>query len=403
MQHLEEGTVHAWLDGAITGDEAAEIERHVATCAECAAMVAEARGFIAASSRILTALDDVPSHVIPTSAVTAEPSSSHRATNRAGGRSRVAPRRTWWRHPGIAAAAAVTFLAVGTWTVVSRGGLKNSQGGFADNASGPPAAPAVAAPTEALIDSAGATRAKAPEPRPETKTTVGDAKKRLATDLEAAPPPAPRPERAKEEDRRVAGATTAQSAELGAGAASASQTRDSLSRQRLSQVAAAPATEPPNAVNSAKTAADRVPINTAAAGRSAERANAFGAREDSDDSRVTSLSGCYALHFVAGGDGPMTIAPVRVPAHIALDAARIAGSVERVARDVSPANEQVSGEYRWRATGTQTFELIVIRDGESVTFPARLGAEDALSGQGPARPMPAGSPVRLQATREPCR
>jgi anti-sigma factor RsiW len=63
--HLEEGTVHAWLDGQLLADEAARVESHVAACATCQAQVAEARGFIAASSRILTALDGVPARVVP--------------------------------------------------------------------------------------------------------------------------------------------------------------------------------------------------------------------------------------------------------------------------------------------------------------------------------------------------
>lgn len=65
MQHLDEGTIHSWLDDALGAEEAARFESHVAECAECAAKVAEARGFIAASSRILTALDDVPGGVVP--------------------------------------------------------------------------------------------------------------------------------------------------------------------------------------------------------------------------------------------------------------------------------------------------------------------------------------------------
>lgn len=64
MQHLDEGTIHAWLDGALPPDEAARAEAHVAECADCAAKVAEARGLVAASSRILTALDDVPRGVV---------------------------------------------------------------------------------------------------------------------------------------------------------------------------------------------------------------------------------------------------------------------------------------------------------------------------------------------------
>lgn len=68
MQHPDEGTIHAWLDGALSADEAAQIDAHVRSCAECAAAVAEARGFIAASSRILTALDNAPRGVIPATA-----------------------------------------------------------------------------------------------------------------------------------------------------------------------------------------------------------------------------------------------------------------------------------------------------------------------------------------------
>ncbi len=65
MEHVDEGTIHAWLDGALAADEGARIAAHIAGCASCAAAVAEARGLIAASSRILSALDDVPGGVIP--------------------------------------------------------------------------------------------------------------------------------------------------------------------------------------------------------------------------------------------------------------------------------------------------------------------------------------------------
>ena len=68
MQHLDEGTIHSWLDGALSADEAARVEAHVNECPQCAAAVAEARGFIAASSRILTALDNAPRGVIPVAA-----------------------------------------------------------------------------------------------------------------------------------------------------------------------------------------------------------------------------------------------------------------------------------------------------------------------------------------------
>jgi putative zinc finger protein len=68
MQHLDEGTIHSWLDGALSGDKAARVEAHVKECPQCASVVAEARGFIAASSRILTALDHAPRGVVPIAA-----------------------------------------------------------------------------------------------------------------------------------------------------------------------------------------------------------------------------------------------------------------------------------------------------------------------------------------------
>jgi hypothetical protein len=68
MQHLDEGTIHSWLDGALSADEAARVEAHVKECPQCAAAVSEARGFIAAASRILTALDNAPRGVIPVAA-----------------------------------------------------------------------------------------------------------------------------------------------------------------------------------------------------------------------------------------------------------------------------------------------------------------------------------------------
>jgi len=95
MQHLDEGIIHSWLDGALSAEEAARVSAHVEECPQCAAAVAEARGFIAASSRILTALDNVPKGVVPIGA-------------------RAKP-RNWaaWR-----AAAAVLVVALGSFAVL---------------------------------------------------------------------------------------------------------------------------------------------------------------------------------------------------------------------------------------------------------------------------------------------
>lgn len=104
MQHLDEGTIHAWLDGELPSAEREELEAHIASCAQCAAAVAEARGFVAASSRILTALDSVPGGVLPKSNSVASKS--------------IAPRKRFTVSRAWMAAAAVLVLS--TVTVIAR-------------------------------------------------------------------------------------------------------------------------------------------------------------------------------------------------------------------------------------------------------------------------------------------
>ena len=93
MNHVDEGTIHAWLDGALNATQSAEVDAHVKSCAECSAKVAEARGLIAASSRILVSLDDTPANVIPKKAP-------------------VAPRRSWRAAPWVSGLAAAAILVV---------------------------------------------------------------------------------------------------------------------------------------------------------------------------------------------------------------------------------------------------------------------------------------------------
>lgn len=65
MQHPDEGMIHTWVDGQLPAEESSALESHVATCERCSAAVAEARGFKAGASRIVSALDIVPGGVIP--------------------------------------------------------------------------------------------------------------------------------------------------------------------------------------------------------------------------------------------------------------------------------------------------------------------------------------------------
>jgi len=103
-QHLDEGTIHAWLDGALAPDESARVEAHASSCTECAALVAEARGLIAASSRILSSLDAVPAGVLPGSERTTDQLAVLRAR-------RAATTRRWWQDRRVLAAASVVLVA----------------------------------------------------------------------------------------------------------------------------------------------------------------------------------------------------------------------------------------------------------------------------------------------------
>jgi anti-sigma factor RsiW len=148
MQHPDEGTIHAWLDGELPEDQANGIAAHVNECPECSAMVAEARGLIAASTRILTALDNVPAGVIPEGA--ARPSAPVR-------------RRRWYDRTDIRAAAALLIVAGASYLVVKRdSGASRETLMVADKvqpAPAPPAAPASPADKPAMEQSVAPQRA----------------------------------------------------------------------------------------------------------------------------------------------------------------------------------------------------------------------------------------------------
>jgi len=55
--HVDEGTVHAWLDGMFSADDAVRVEAHVTRCAACGELAAEARGLMAGASRVVGTLD----------------------------------------------------------------------------------------------------------------------------------------------------------------------------------------------------------------------------------------------------------------------------------------------------------------------------------------------------------
>lgn len=174
MQHLDEGTIHAWIDGELSPEQGGEIAAHVAECPECAAMVAEARGLVAASTRILTALDDVPGGVIPSL-----PDIAPAQTQ--------AVRRRWYQRTDVRAAAALLLVAGTSLVVVQRGADSTAtRATFATVDKGQP-------------NSAASTEAAAAGPVTGTKQVMADA---LSSSAAGPAPRAARPEMPESEMSR---------------------------------------------------------------------------------------------------------------------------------------------------------------------------------------------------------
>jgi hypothetical protein len=222
MQHLDEGTIHAWLDGQLPRDEALEVEAHVAECRQCADAVAEARGLIAASSRILTALDGVPREVVPKQSsfrAEAEAARAHAIADAAadalvplGSVAKRAQRR-WFNGASLAAAAAIV-VAIGTVTVMQRSGRQMpltaaDRPVAASRTSGPSAesvpvpSPAAPLPEKSLGD------ARAAEAQVRRATTSAFAGRELANEAGRRAPSESLAQLKKVEARQVVGAVAA--------------------------------------------------------------------------------------------------------------------------------------------------------------------------------------------------
>jgi anti-sigma factor RsiW len=194
MSHVDDGTLHAYLDGELSALEAVRVEAHADECPACRARLADARGLIARASELLEAA--VPPER-PAPPLRARP-----------------PRRAWRsRWPMAAAASVVLALAIG-WGVGARGPFR-----WADSSTPvapPPEVPrsTPAAPAAPTVDVAVAVR----DEDARTKPSVESVEPAEA----AEPPEAP--------ERRVREAPAEAAArDPGAGRASlAAATRDSV-------------------------------------------------------------------------------------------------------------------------------------------------------------------------------
>jgi hypothetical protein len=57
MSHLDEGTLHALLDGELEGNEVAEIQAHLGSCSSCGLRLREVKEFLAEADRLIASVD----------------------------------------------------------------------------------------------------------------------------------------------------------------------------------------------------------------------------------------------------------------------------------------------------------------------------------------------------------
>ena len=195
-EHLDEGTIHAWLDGALPPGESSRIEALVGACGECAALVAEARGLVAASSRILSSLDAVPGGVIPGTDAGADQLAALRARRRETS-------RRWWNDRRVLAAASLVFVA-GVSSLVWRYAGNEATSGVA------PMADAVRSQADSAIPIVAAPTPAVPAPTSARENTSPDARAGASAPLRDAVPLRVAERRAMDStaDQKVAASTT---------------------------------------------------------------------------------------------------------------------------------------------------------------------------------------------------
>jgi len=161
-EHPDEGTIHAWLDGALDAASAERVAAHVRGCAACAALTAEARGLIAGASRVVAALDEVPAGTRPG---WAQAEGGAGSVAGASTTNQAADRSLWRRlrvTPARAAIAATILVGLGVTLTHDRIAMESVQtlpAGHTEPRSGavqsaPFSAPAVAQRADSVLDSA---------------------------------------------------------------------------------------------------------------------------------------------------------------------------------------------------------------------------------------------------------
>ena len=153
MQHLDEGTLHALLDGEIPSAELPPIQAHLGACAECRARLAEEQELLAESDRLIEVLE--PPGAAPAVAPV-----------------RKVPRRVW---PTRLAWAATLVLAAGLGYSARGGPAEPTAAVSPDSGSAFRAAEPAAAPAPPADQPVNQGRDAASESRRQTALLLGQA------------------------------------------------------------------------------------------------------------------------------------------------------------------------------------------------------------------------------------
>ncbi|CAN5523119.1 hypothetical protein BH09GEM1_BH09GEM1_25310 [soil metagenome] len=352
--HVDEGTIHAWLDGELDEAQATRIQAHIGQCGACAAHVAEARGLIAGASRVVGMLDDAPTPLVrPAAAPTA-------GTNLSVWRMlRVTPAR--------ASIAAALVVAVGI--ALTRGQIAHEVPGSSrvESAALPmasmPAPMAATQPADTILESAIARRLAAESP----PRTVGRAPGVAVPSAPAPPRPSPNADLADAESKVAAGRATV-SAQREMAAPGADRTRAGVAQGILSEAVATGTTQ------MAAKAAD-------AAGSSAPSASRLKAAGE------IAAGQCYRVESAS----PATWGTVRLPMIVAVDSTGLEARIltptggDTEARAYLQHNGADSALFRLRRIGFDgTMTLLAssgVRTGTLQSSSARTAAEAS----GPSR------------------
>ena len=380
MQHPDEGTIHAWLDGALPPEEGRAIEEHAAGCAACAAAIAEARGLIAGSSRILAALDAVPGGVLP-AAYAVDALGSERA---------MPARRQRWRSVPLRAAAAIVLVGSVSWLAtrahVQRDATPTSAVAMApaeeraaalDTTVAPPStAPAMdkSAPSRPSMAEAAPTARRFEVPRPKPAPTSAPSRReadnvvaQAAAPVTAAPtaqlPPAP---------------MTARIAAGSAGAATALGRRD-IDAAKVAMLDS-------DSVSTLRAANEQRLVASSSAKMQAPMAMSapMNAPLMPGSVALRRLAGCYSLDLQpqSAADGVARGAASLLPARVELREERADSSdpAAMIARSAptEPALSEAA-RARWKTLGEHAVELKIV-DGARVVTATLAIAGDSVSG-----------------------